>query len=145
MKRAALCLLVIVCGCSSSQRTDVNMSTPTATVETRYLALQHRDLDAFVKVYADPAWVKREEFLRIADSIVSSRILKTAPMDKSDPSASGEIYVLVEERYRGVEKPGEMNYVLRKVDANWLIVSFNAGEELPIDTKKVEREATKIK
>lgn len=66
-------------------------------------------------------------------------------MNKSAPPASGEIYVLVEERYRGVEKPGEMNYVLSKVGANWLIVSFNAGEELPIDTKKVEREATKIK
>jgi hypothetical protein len=145
MKRATLCLFFFICGCSDSPRVNVDLSSPAATVETRYRALEQKDLDTFIKVHADPAWIKREEFFRLANSIVSSKIEKTLPMETSDSSASGEVYVLVEEKFRGVDKPGNMHYVLRKTSNGWLIARFNAGEELPMDPKIIEQKVSGAK
>jgi hypothetical protein len=133
---------LLLYGCLKNELAkNADLSTPEAAIEVRYRALRLSDLGLFKKSHLDIHWINKEDFLKISSSLAGYKILKKQVMKGDKFSKEGDIYILVEEKYKNNNKLGHMNYVLRKINSNWLIVSFNAEEEEPINPKVIEKQA----
>lgn len=130
---------ILMLACSGSrQQNFTDLSSPEVCIESHYLALKSSNIELLKRVHVDDRWIKNDQIKKIASSIVSYGILEKLEMKKDEFAQEGEIYIRVEEKLVN-GKTNFVNFALRNVDGRWLIVSFNADEEEPIDPELIEK------
>ncbi len=127
----------IVCG--AEQHKD---SGARAVISERYDALAKGDIHRFSALHKDTTWIKEREFQELRQAFLRYRIIKERVITASKQGKPLEVYIGVDEFYKGQPAPTRMHYTVRSEKDRWIIDEFNA-DEAPSPTEKEVEEAAK--
>jgi hypothetical protein len=114
-----------------------DLSSPDAVIQTNYAAFRAGDMQLLQAVYVDDVktWISQEKLAELGKLLEGVRIVEVSPMK----DVEGEMFVKVEETWRGNPTPSMKYYVLRQTDSGWRIVSFNVEEGIePFDPQTLD-------
>jgi len=111
-------------------------------ISERYDALAKGDIHRFSALHKDTTWIKEREFQELRQAFLRYRIIKERVITASKQGKPLEVYIGVDEFYKGQPAPTRMHYTVRSEKDRWIIDEFNA-DEAPSPTEKEVEEAAK--
>ncbi len=119
-------------------------SKPRAVISERYAALQSGDIRRYSIVHKDATWIKESEFQAQRQSFLKYRVTQQKVIKSAKQSGPVEVYIAVDEYYKGQSAPTKMHFTVRFEKDRWLIDEFNADEPRSPTEKEVEEAAKQM-
>lgn len=131
-------------GGENIRASDLDMTSPEATMHSYYTALKSSNYDNFKRLHLDGIFVVSEiEFSELGRLLTNYVFTKNKEME-AGVSDSPRRFIQVKEIYEGNHDPSLMNYSLIKSNQLWKIELYNADEGPSVSIEDIEKQMKDI-